>query len=351
MILDLAQDPTKVDLEVSNDSLLLAIDRGNSGSKIAVSVNGRPLEPFKVPSVIRKVDEGKGLLKVNAQTYLCGESAISMTVGTTSTPLGEGDKIKNLSVVIAQVVSKILESRPLTNSLDLRLIVSSPFCSAVLTREVEAEVKKLENGFHVGSREFRVSVKSVATEFEGTVLLKSAEAYNGVIDIGFGTILAGYRKSSGKVETTPLMGGDLGGCNLVINGLLSDPAFLAAVKKSGASAPPSAERLSAKLSEGQLKVRDIDLKPLLKPHLGVLKTRIEDAASAVATQLRLDSLASDNAASPKIALVGGGAALLQAVLGDNLKTWLSKYHLEFYDQPDYQTAVVMQQIAKLGGNN
>ncbi|MBD1846652.1 hypothetical protein H6F89_25165 [Cyanobacteria bacterium FACHB-63] len=86
-----AQNPMNIDEPATikqGDFLLMAIDRGNSGSKIAVSVNGCPLSPFKIPSVIRKVGEGEGLIKIGNQAYLCGESAISMTTGATSTPLG-----------------------------------------------------------------------------------------------------------------------------------------------------------------------------------------------------------------------------------------------------------------------
>jgi hypothetical protein len=346
-ILTTDQNPLKVN-ETTEDSLLMAIDRGNSGTKVAVSVNGLPLDPFKIPSVIRKV-ETNGVIQIGKSAYVCGDDAISMTVGNVSTPLTQADKVKDLSVVIAQVIQRISESQVLASDLNLSLIVSSPFASETLSKQIEAEIKPLAEGFTVKGKTYKLSVNSVKTEFEGAVLLKSAVEFNGLIDIGFGTILAAYRKESGEVVNVSLMGGDLGGCNLVLNALINDPDFLAKVKTSGASAPPSVERLSAKLSDGVTQLRQIDLKPLLRKHLMVLKTRIEDAALAVRTAIRLSN---EDAPLPKIAVVGGGAALMRLALSDEmLSKWGEKHSIEVVDQPDYQTAMVMQQIAHMGGVN
>lgn len=320
MMLTIEQNPLKVN-ETTHDRLLIAIDRGNSGSKAAVSVNGIPLEPFKIPSVIRRV-EADGVIKIGNQSYVCGDAAIGMTTGNVSTPLQNGDKVKDLAIVVAQVVQKISETHPLSSDLKLSLVVSSPFASDALAKQIKTELKALDHGFTVNGRFYSIELTQVQTEFEGAVLLKAAHEFNGVIDIGFGTILAGYRAENSSVAIVPLMGGDLGGCNLAIKALLNDPAFLAAVKKPGASAPPSAERLSAKLSEGVTVLRGIDLTPLLKTHLKVLKQRIEDAAIAVSTELRLSS---ETGATPKIALIGGGAALLKLVLSEaQLQAWGEK---------------------------
>lgn len=339
------QNPMKVNAS-STDSLLLAIDRGNSGTKVAVSVNGIPLDPFKIPSVIRKVETG-GVIQIGNAAYVCGDAAISMTVGSVSTPLSQADKVKDLSVVIAQVVQKISETQKLASDLDLSLIVSSPFANPALSKQIEAEIAPLKEGFAVAGKSYKMSVNSVRTEFEGAVLLKSATEFNGLIDIGYGTILAAYRKQSGEVVNVPLMGGDQGGCNLVLKALLNDADFLAKVKAVGASAPPSAERLSSKLSDGVTVLKGIDLKPLLKNHLKVLKTRIEDAALAVRTEIRLSS---EDAPTAKIAVIGGGAALMRLALSDDqLTKWGEKHFIEVVDQPDYQTAMAMQQIIKMGG--
>ncbi|BAU12523.1 hypothetical protein LEP3755_30530 [Leptolyngbya sp. NIES-3755] len=348
MQLTTVQDPTSLNKN-ANDRLLMAIDRGNSGTKIAVSINGIPLDPFKIPSVIRQV-ASNGVIEIGKNQYVCGDAAISMTVGSVSTPLRTGDKVEGLSIVIAQAVQKVSEIRSLSNVIEMDLIVSSPFASDKLVKQIKAELKTVTEGFKIDGNTYKITVGNVSVKFEGAVLLESAREFNGLIDIGFGTILAAYRGASGKVAIAPLMGGDLGGCNLVLNGLLNDPAFLAAVKKSGASAPPSAERLSSKLSEGITVLRNFDLKPLLKAHLKVLKTRIEDAALSVGTELRLSSENSDTIA--RIALVGGGAALMRMLLTeDQLTAWCKKHKLEVIDQPDYQTVMAMHQIAHTGGLN
>ncbi|MBD1825039.1 hypothetical protein H6F51_21455 [Cyanobacteria bacterium FACHB-DQ100] len=345
MILTTEQNPIKVN-QTTPDHLLLAIDRGNSGTKVAVSVNGVPLEPFKIPSVIRRV-EANGMIQIGKSAYVCGDDAISMTVGSVSTPLSQGDKVKDLSVAIAQVIQKIAEGQILSSDLSCSLIVSSPFASDTLSKQIQAEVKPLSDGFTVKGKSYRIAFDSIRTEFEGAVLLKSVSEFNGLIDIGFGTILAAYRNRSGEVVNVPLMGGDQGGCNLVLKSLLNDPAFLAKVKDSGASAPPSVERLSAKLSEGVTELRKIDLKPLLKNHLKVLKTRIEDAALAVRTEIRFSS---EDEQTSRIALVGGGAALMRLTLSDEqLSKWGEKHSIEVFDQPDFQTCLVMQQLIRING--
>lgn len=344
-ILQVEQNPIKVNGS-STDHLLMAVDRGNSGTKIAVSVNGFPMNPFKIPSVIRRV-ETNGVIQIGKFAYVCGDAAISMTVGNVSTPLQHGDKVKDLSVVIAQVIQKISESQTLSSDLSLSLIVSSPFANPALSKQIEAEIAPLKDGFIVEGKTYRLSVESIRTEFEGAVLLKSALEFNGVIDIGFGTILGAYRNQRKDVVIVPLMGGDQGGCNLVLKSLLNDPEFLAKVKASGASAPPSVERLSAKLSEGVTALRGIDLKPLLKNHLKVLKTRIEDAALAVRTEIRLSN---EDEPIARIAVIGGGAALMRLALPDEqLSKWGDKHSIEVIDQPDYQTAMVMQQLIRLEG--
>lgn len=342
MLIATGQDPLRVDPAPTKYCILMAIDRGNSGCKIAVSINGIPMSAFKIPSVIRKVDTD-GVIKIGNSSYVCGDAAISMTSGSVSTPLRSGDKVKDLNVVIAQAIQKITETQSLDGDIELSLVVSSPFPSDALVAQVKSEVLCLENGFFVDGRSYKLSLGSIESEFEGAVLLKSDREFNGVVDIGFGTILAAYRGVSGKVAIAPLMGGDMGGCNLVLNSLLNDPTFLTKVKASGASAPPSVERLSARLSEGLTKLRDIDLKPLLKGHLKVLKQRIEDAIKSVETEIRLSS---EDAPKAKIALIGGGAKLLQLSLSpEALTKWCADHSVEIFESPDYQTAMAMHQNA------
>jgi hypothetical protein len=340
MILSTEQNPKVTGS--TNDFLLMAVDRGNSATKFAISINGKPLMPFKVASVIRRVfcDE---VIKIGDDGYVCGDKAISMSTGILSTPLQEGDKIKNLKVVIAQAIEKVSKGRALTSVIDVSLVVSSPFASEALKTEIINEVKALSTGFSVEGSTFKANVIDVDVFFEGACFLETATEFNGAIDLGYGTILGGYRSDQG-VFIVPLMSGDSGGVNLVLHGILNDEKFLKAVKKSGASAPPSAEKLAVRLAEGNTTLRNIDLKPFIKSHLSTIKHRIENAAGEIKTRLRLSD---ENPPTPKLALLGGGCSLIRLVLdGKSLETWTEKHSIELIESPDYQTVSSMHQLKK-----
>jgi hypothetical protein len=330
------------------DLLTMALDRGNSGSKVVASLNGRALEPFKIPSIIRQVSSLQGALQIGKNQYVCGDAAIGLNIGQWSTPLTEGDKTKSLAVVVAKAIQTINEREALTEALKLDISVSSPFSNKALAIEIENELKKLSNGFTVGDKRFtRVEVVSVKTKFEGAVLLWSNPEYDGVIDVGFGTILAAFNnRQTRTAEIVTVPGGDLGGVNIVLKALLNDEKFLAAVKKSGATAQPSLERLSSRLSEGVTELRGIDLKPLLAPHLKVLRERIENASKTILSEVRNSSDCPRQ--NPKIALIGGGACLLRLCIpADKLEAWSAKNSIDVFDHsPDYQTAMIMHQQAQ-----
>ena len=99
------------------------------------------------------------------------------------------------------------------------------------------------------------------------MFLENNQAFNGVIDLGQGTLLTGVRYPDRGVMTLPLSGNSAGGCNLILQSLLADDRFLKAVKAAGFAAAPSFEKLSSILSQERWEVKGIDFRKFLKPHL------------------------------------------------------------------------------------
>ena len=322
----------------------LFVDRGNGGTKILPVVEGTARAPFKMPSITRRLDgldSGIQLLK-NKQVFLCGESAMRAFAGTRYTPLDDNDKIKDLSVVVA---AALIEIWPGGGPVELSIGVSSPIFHQGIEREIAKELSKLENGFSYNGQSYTVLLDRVGGFQEGVVFLELNPDYNGVIDLGQGTLLAGVRHPDRGVMPLPLSDGNSGGCNLILSSLLTDDRFLKAAKSAGFSAAPSLEKLSSLLSNGRWEVKGIDFRKFLKPHLKVSKQRIENAAQSIRTELKNASPYEE--VIPRIAFIGGGSCLLQGVYGDALGKWCERHSLELFEQsPDYQTVLQMRLSAE-----
>ncbi|MBD2078798.1 hypothetical protein [Leptolyngbya sp. FACHB-17] len=347
MLLETDQNPLKVNEPDLATSILIAVDRGNSSSKIAISINGYPLPAFKIPSLIRDAGTSEGAIDVGGKRYYSGADALSqLSGGTVETPLTTNDKVRNLAPVVAHAIGLAAQQTNISKNIRVKAIVSSPFAGQLLDRDLLAELKRLENGFSFNGQSFQAEILSVESRFEGAVLLEVCPQYNGLIDSGYGTLLASYR-SGKKIIQMPLVGGDEGGLSLVIRDLLNDENFLLAVRKSGATAPPSAEKLTQKLSEGVVELRGIKLAGYIKPHLGELKQRIEQASHQMQNEL---TRSTGEKFQGKIALVGGGASLLKLVIPEApLSKWLDKHCLDLPTDPDIQTVETMHQLLTMGG--
>ncbi len=315
--------------------LEMYLDRGNGSSKVLPVVDERVGAAFKIPSVTRKMEpfqDGITFSK-SGQVYLCGEPAIKTFLGTRYTPLDNNDKIRELAVVVA---AALIEIFPSGGPVELSLGISSPIFHQGIEREIVKELSKLEAGFQYEGRHYVISLERIGAFQEGVIFLELNPAFNGVIDMGQGTLLAGFRHPEEGVRTLPLSDGNRGGCNLIISALLSDDRFLKAIKSAGFSAAPCPDKLSSLLSNGRWQVKEIDFRKFLKPHLKVPKQRLENAAQAIRTELKNASPYED--VVPRIAFIGGGSSLIQGVVGDAANSWCERHNLELVqDSPDYQT--------------
>lgn len=319
--------------------ILLVVDRGNSGGKFLPVIEDVVGEPFKIPSVTRKVnlaDQGIRIEKTGS-VFLWGESAMHSLIGKKYTPLDENDKIRDLSVVIAAALVRLV---PDGGPIELSLCVSSPTYYQGIEQEIIKEMSKLDDGFSYKGRKYSVLLDKVAGFQEGIVFLENNQDFNGVIDLGQGTLLTGVRYPDRGVMTLHLSGNNAGGCNLILQSLLTDARFMKAVKAEGFASAPSFEKLSALLSEGQWQVKDIDFRKFLKPHLQIPKERIENAAQSIRAELRNASPYED--VNVRIAFIGGGSSLMQGALGNLLGKWCDRHNLVMYtNSPDYQTVLQM----------
>jgi|GEM_PF-2515564 len=320
------------------------LDRGNGISKVLPIVEGEVRPAFKIPSITRRVERDiKSItFRQNSQSFLCGDDAIESYSGKRYSPLDENDKIKDLAVVVAAALAQVF---PNGGPIELTLGVSSPIFYQGIEQEMIKELKKLTDGFSYGSHQYVVLLDRVGAFQEGVIFLEKNEAFNGVIDLGQGTLLAGVRHPRNGVTPLPLSDGNMGGCNLIVTALLSDKRFLKAVKDADFSAAPSPDRLSSLLSEGRWQVKSIDFKKYLKPHMAIPKQRLENAAQAIKTELK--NASPYDVVIPRIALIGGGSSLMQGVLGATLDKWCERHHLELFSQlPDYQTVLQMRSVCQ-----
>lgn len=322
----------------------LFLDRGNGSSKVLSIVEGVLQTPFKIPSVTRTnhpFDNSITLLK-DGKKFLCGSPAIETFAGIRYTPLDKNDKIRELSVVVAAALSQVV---PDGGPVELSLCVSSPIYYRGIEQEIIKELSKLSSGFSCAERQYVVLLERVGAFQEGVIFLELSAEFNGVIDLGQGTLLAGVRYPNRGVMPLSLSDGNLGGCNLIITALLSDTQFLKAVKAAGFPSAPSPDKLTSLLSEGRWTVKEIDFRKFLKPHMKLAKQRLENAAQSIKAEL--NNASPYEKVIPRIAFIGGGSSLFQGVLADLLDKWCQKHSLVMVAQsPDYQTVLHMKQLSQ-----
>ena len=146
--------------------ILLVVDRGNSGSKFLPVIEDVVGEPFKIPSVTRKVnlvDQGLKIEKTG-NVFLWGESAMHSLMGKKYTPLDENDKIRDLSVVVAAALVQLV---PNGGPVELSLCVSSPTYYKGIEQEIIKEMAKLDEGFSFEGHKYSVLLDKVAGFQEG----------------------------------------------------------------------------------------------------------------------------------------------------------------------------------------
>lgn len=327
---------------MKSKEIKIAIDRGNGTTKVVCSVDGSIVEPFKIPSVIRKVQPNATTTKVGNETYLVGKAAILAKSGDVETPLSNRDKIKDLAVVIAQALHEVLKEG---SDISLDIGVASPFGDTAGTlAAVKKEVSRLKDGFTVENQTYAVSsIDRVILGSEGSVILNANPNFNVSIDIGFGTLLAHYRDLDGRIHQASFTDTETGGVNMLLRDLLAHDGFRDAIRKAGCNALPSFEVLSSVISKGNpYELRGVPLMPFVRACSTPLVQRVNKAIEGAYTSF-LGLYQYDPEIEFKPVLVGGGSALLQAIQAGSTPVKLSHNAVIFDVQPDYQTALIIHQ--------
>jgi hypothetical protein len=320
----------------------IAVDRGNGSSKIVCSVDGSPIKQFKIASVIRKIETTDTTIQIGETSALVGKTALVAKTGTAETPLLKQDKIADLSYVIAQALHEVLGEGC---NLTLDVGVASPLNNEGTRLAIKQEVDILLNGFSIGGQTYTVEkIERVICESEGAVILKTNPEFNVSIDVGFGTLLVFYKDLDGKIKNASYIDGETGGVNLTLKELRESTTFIEAMRKAGLNSIPSAEIIAAMLAkEDGYMFRGVNLIPLIKPCINSLVERINAACEAAKVSF-LGQYSYDPDLKLKPVLIGGGAALLKAVIANKGKVSLSKDITIFEPTPDYQTSLIIHQI-------
>jgi hypothetical protein len=321
----------------------IAVDRGNGSTKIVCSVDGNPIEQFKLPSVVRKVEPNPSTVTIGKNSYLVGKEALVAKSGAAETPLLKRNKIPELSFVVAQAIHQVIGSS-CTISLDVG--VAAPLNSREAELEIKKELSNLNKGFKVGEAEYKLegeTIKRVKCESEAAgILSTNSNEFNAVIDVGFGTIITFFKDLDGSIRSGSFVDCESGGVNLSISELRDKPAFIEAMRKVKAPTLPSSEMIASVFAKGSFQFRGLDLLELIKPCIGSLVTRINAACEATKTTF-LGRYSYDEDIEFKPCLIGGGAALIRAVIESGTEVTLHPELRIFEPTPDFQTALIIHQ--------
>ena len=323
-------------------TISVACDRGNTGIKLVVSTEEKSLKPFKIPSVLMKVDGHGQSIKIKNESWLCGDDAMRVQRGDRHTPMEDraAGKVSHLSVVVARAVHAMNKTG---GDFYLNVAASTPFAGSgdALNKDIQKEIGKLGDGFSIGSTQYRPELGRVGCAHEGLILLETNPEYDGVIDMGYGTILGGYRKIDGSIQQVTT---DRVGCVDALEAMRNDSRFAKAVQDAGFTSVPPLAKLSALLGSERWTVKNIDFRKFLD--VSILQNSIADLMKSVLEGIARDDKWRDE--SPRIALIGGAACLLKGVLAEEkLDKWKTKIGIDIFSHaPDCQTALILAQLQK-----
>ena len=335
--------------------LNLFVDRGNGLAKTITilddmsssNLDTQPPKPEKHPSLIREV-VGEGIKipgrKVN---YVFGSRTLINKQGRALSTLEERSKTAHIEIVVADLIHQAIPEG-LNEDIELNLICSSPFSSTAnevnpLVMEIKNRLQALSRGFSVNNINYgKVQANRIGVMPEGLSLLSFDPSYNGVIDLGLGTLLAGYQDPLKGVLNLPLTGGDTGGCQTWLQAVLNDADFLKDVADKGFTAPPSPEKLCQLLGNSRWDIKGVDFVKYLKRYADPVVIRVENAARTLRSALSFAD--PDNEVEPNIAMVGGGASLFSKVLNEDQHDQLTDLGIEIFGHlPDFQTVLMLEQ--------
>ena len=333
----------------------LFIDRGNGlaktitvlGDMSASNVDAQSPKPQKHPSLIREV-AGEGIKipgrKVN---YVFGNRTLINKQGRAFSTLEERSKTAYIEIVVADLIHQAIPEGS-SEDIELNLICSSPFSSTAddinpLVSEIKSRLQALSRGFSVNGVEYgKVQPQRIGVMPEGLSLLDCDHNYNGVIDLGLGTLLAGYQDPLKGVRNLPLTGGDTGGCQTWLQAVLNDGDFLKDVADKGFTAAPSPEKLCQLLGNARWDIKGVDFVKYLKRYAEPVVIRVENAAKTLRSTLSFAD--PDNEVEPSIAMIGGGASLFSKILSNEQHDQLTELGVDIFGHlPDLQTVLMLEQ--------
>ena len=178
-------------------------------------------------------------------------------------------------------------------------------------------------------------------------------AVDATVDLGSGTLRAAYRSpTDGLLVTLPVTGGDRTACNTWIEAATKHKLFATPFAKTGFRNCPSYEMVANTLASGKpnwYRVAGVDFRPALLATANPVVNNILNAANEVRGKLRSE-LQRDLSADPnrriRVDLIGGGAALLRAVLGaEKTQKFENKYQIDVVSRhPELQTVLSMERL-------
>ena len=321
--------------------LVLAIDGGNGSIKWALSQDGKVVAKGSVPHLILPTPHPFAA-SVDGKTFVYGAVAAKLNLQAAYNPGRTGShagKTQALDMVLATAVieAKLVER---DDTVDVAVRYATP-----LNCQVKAH--KALIGTHMvvapqGAGSVLVNVVDVTSYQECRPLLSK---FDGVVDLGSGTSFYGWNDGDGK----PVIKSFEQGVNRIIESAVDDckisERFAAIAASSKGVLSP--EGLSAALAsgravkDGSIQYKGVEFSDVLEP---LVQKYWMDIVYRAISQCGANAV--PRGKHPIIGIVGGGAALLQAVLPgvkESAGAAAAKFdaQVKFISKPATQLAVAM----------
>lgn len=302
---------TSTETKPAASPVLLAIDSGNGSLKWAVRGGGADdkIKAGSVPNLILPTPHPSAA-SIDGQTFVYGAMAAKLDLqaahnpGRTGTHKGKGE---NLNMVLAAAIIEAgLVGDAEIEKIEVR--IATP-----LNCQLEAHQELI--GQHLisapkGGGSQLVEVVAVTSYQEARPLLSN---YDGVVDCGSGTTFYGFNDGHGR----PVIKTFDSGVNGIIQSAVDDCTISERYAQSDATSKGvlSPEGLSASLASGRaitdegIIYKGVQFADILKP---LVRAYWKDTVKRAISQVAVNAVPVKDV--PVIAVVGGGADLLQSLL-------------------------------------
>ena len=303
----------------------VVIDFGNGSIKYAVAVNGDKVTKGAVPSLLIETQHPAGSV-VNGTRFGYGAIAAKLDLEAAYSPGREASsagKRQNLDKVLAAVaIESGLVDSDSTEPVNVEVWIASPLASGTMPEHealigshlISTPGKKGES-----AKSKLIKVVGVRAYQECSPLLAKFDA---VVDLGNGTSFYGWNDNNGAARVKAIESG----VGAMLERAIDSPTIARRYADSADAGKGvlSAEGLAASLASGRAFSRDDESGKLYVSYKGVqfadvlgplvleyfTKTVVPAMREAAAKSVSFDS-------TPKLAVVGGGAALLRQMLCDD----------------------------------